>query len=62
MTKTKWAPAEWQKNPDNITTSTVQFWSIGGTMITDQMKLSDARQMVKEGRAFVITGQAINQI
>jgi len=55
-------PQEWQVNPENIDTAKVQYWSYGGIMITAQMTQADARQLVREGKAYIITGQAIGQM
>ena len=54
-------PAKWQKNPEEIKTSTVQFWT-NGTMVTAQMSNKEAREMVANGSAFVITSQAIGHL
>lgn len=45
-------------NPENIKTDTVQLWR-GSCMVTAQLKNADAKQMVKDGKCFVITSQAI---
>ena len=45
-------------NPDHIRTETVQLWK-NGVMITAQLSKEEAKEMVKSGKAFVITGQAI---
>ena len=57
----QYTPKEWQRNPYNLTTEKVQYWLNSGTMITAQMTLEKAREMVYEGRAFVISDQAINE-
>lgn len=62
MMKKQFQPAEWQKNPDNVTTETVQYWSWGGSMLTAQMSNAVAREHIRAGRAFVITGQAIGAL
>lgn len=58
----KFVPATWQKDPNNIKTDKVQFWTSGGTMLTAQMKRADAQKLVKSGKAFVITDQAIGAL
>lgn len=54
-------PAEWQMNPENIQTKTVQFWR-KGVMVTAMTTNEQAKQMVREGRAFVISSQAIGAL
>ena len=54
-------PAEWQINPDNIQTKTVQYWR-HGVMVTAMTTNEQAKQMVSEGRAFVISSQAIGAL
>lgn len=44
-----------------LDTETVQYW-VNGSMLTAQMPLATARQMVDDGRAFIITSQAIGAI
>ena len=44
-----------------LDTETVQYW-VNGSMLTAQMLLATARQMVDDGRAFIITSQAIGAI
>ena len=51
-------PTEQQMNPSRVETATVQFWR-NGVMATAQMTRETARQMVREGQAFVISGQAV---
>mgnify|MGYP000885821737 CR=1 FL=1 len=53
---------EWQLKPENVKTEKVQYWTSAGTMLTAQMLLKTARQMVAEGRAYVITEQAIGEL
>ena len=43
---------------DKLTTSTVQYW-LNGSMMTAQMPLEEAKQLVRNGKAFVISAQAI---
>ena len=45
----------------SLKTSCIQFWS-EGNMVTAQMSLSKAREMVESGSAFVITDQAIGAV
>lgn len=50
-------PAEWQLDPKNVVAprgSTVAFWR-HGSMLTAMMPVEDARRLVREGRAFVIS-------
>ena len=56
--KQKWTPSEWQLNPDNIKTEKVQYWN-DCCMLTAQMLKSEAQELVKSGKAFIITEQAI---
>ena len=51
----------WQKDPNNITTDTVQFW-VNGIMITAQLTKEEAQQKLREGKAFVISEQAIGSV
>ena len=64
MTKKAWTPAQWQKDPNSIdaTLPRVQYWTKGGTMLTAQMPNETAKELVRIGKAFVITGQAINEL
>lgn len=55
----EWQP--WQTNPDMIDTEKVQYWR-NEIMITAQMTKDAARRLVADGKAIVITGQAINSI
>jgi len=50
-----------QLNPNDIKTKKVQLWQ-NGIMITAQIDNRDARNMVSNGFAFVITSQAIGAI
>ena len=54
-------PSEWQTEPDNIETDKVQLWH-NGIMLTANITKQEARQMVIDGTAFIITGQAIGSI
>lgn len=60
-TKINRTPKAWQTDPSNITTDRVQFWS-NGVIVTAQMSKTAAQEAVSEGRAFVITEQAIGAI
>jgi len=58
MTKQiKQKPTAWQLDPNNIETERVQYW-YQETMLT-LLSNSDARTLVANGSAFVITDQAI---
>lgn len=57
----KWEPATWQKDPAVLKTDKVQVWTQSGTMLTAEMPLEEARRMVVEGKAYVITAQAIGR-
>jgi len=50
---------QWQTEVKNLNTKSnkVQCW--GETMLTAQMPIETAREMVRNGRAFVISTQAI---
>lgn len=52
-------PADWQLDPRKLDTQKVQVWSKSGTMLTAQMPKKEAQQLVKNRKAFVVTGQAI---
>ena len=62
MPKTIETCQPWQVDPANVKTEKVQVWSPYGTMLTAQMSLENARNMVVEGRAFVISDQAVGQL
>ncbi len=57
----KYIPKDWQMNPDNIDVEQVQYWR-NGVMLTGQMTSETAKQLVREKKAFVCTGQAISDI
>ncbi len=57
----KYIPKAWQMNPDVIDTKKVQYWR-SGIMLTAMMTSDTAKQLVKEKKAFVCTGQAISDI
>lgn len=64
MTQTnskQWTPATWQTDPNSIdaSLSRIQYWSREGGMVTAQMSVERAKELVAEGKAFVMTGQAI---
>ena len=52
------APQAWQRDPQNIETDKVQFWS-SGIMVTAQLSKKDAQMMVEQGGVFVINAQAV---
>jgi len=54
-------PTEGQKNAELLTTDFVQSWKDTG-MVTAFMPLEIAKEAVREGRAAVITSQAINRL
>lgn len=54
-------PAPWQRDPNQITTEHVQFWS-RGVMVTCTMTRAAAQESVKAGRSFVISSQAIGAL
>lgn len=57
----RFVPKDWQRNPDKIKTNRVQFWS-NGIMLTAQLTNAEAKEMVRTGKAYVITEQAIGDI
>ena len=61
MTNNK--PMEWQTNPDSLddTLSGIQYWK-NGCMITAQLKVSGAKELVRKGQGFVMTSQAVGAI
>ena len=61
MTNNK--PMEWQTNPDSLDCklSSVQYWQ-NGCMLIAQLKTIGAMDLVKEGKAFVMTSQAVGAI
>lgn len=54
--KRKWEPEAWQWRPEILMTDKVQFWSGSVMRLID---LDEARQLVKERKAFISTDQAI---
>ena len=61
--KYQFTPSAWQLDPNSLDSnlSVVQYWK-GTCMLTAQMKIEDARKLVSEGKAFVISIQAIGVI
>lgn len=49
----------WQIDPARLASERVQVWSANGTMLTAQIPLEVAREMVKAGTGFVISSQAV---
>jgi len=60
-TKYQYQPKEWQRDPKNINGTRVQYWA-NGIMVTAQMSIDTAREMIINGSAFVMTEQAIGQM
>jgi len=52
-----WEPSAWQKDPNNLKTNKVQFWKNG--IMLGLLSLSEAKRLVREGKAFISTSQAI---
>ena len=50
-----------QTDPNTLNTRSgkVQYWDAGGSMATAQMPISEARGLVAQGYAWVISDQAI---
>jgi hypothetical protein len=59
MKKTKkiFKPASWQLEPERLTAQRVQLWR-EGIMLT-LISLQDAQDMVRQGRAYIISSTAI---
>ena len=57
----EYRPTASQMNPDRITTDTVQLWQ-NGIMVTAMIKNEEAKEMIKNRQAFVITEQAIGSM
>jgi hypothetical protein len=57
----KFVPQEWQKDPNRLVTETVQYW-VNGIMLTAMMSLEEARRLVREGKAYVISPRAIGAL
>lgn len=49
---------EWQLNPNSVNSQNIQLWS-PDIMLTAKLRKEEAQQMVRDGRCFVITSQAI---
>ena len=54
-------PTGEQLNPNRVETERVQFWR-NGVMATAMMSNEAAREMVREGNAFVISAQAVGEM
>ena len=50
-----------KRDPMRLKAERVQYWR-NGIMVTAQMPLEEARRLVAEGEAYVITDQAIGDI
>lgn len=64
MKKKSWTPQPWQTDPNSIDAKLpkIQYWTKSGTMLTAQMTIDTAKELVQNGRAFVITSQAIGEL
>ena len=53
----------WQRDPAKLNTPTgmIQLWSASGTMVTAQLPIEQARELVASGSAFVISSQAVGR-
>jgi hypothetical protein len=54
----------WQANPETLNAShngRIQYWNDNGTMLTAQMTLKAAQELVRAGAAFCISDAAIGQ-
>lgn len=49
----------WQRDPDELRLARIKVTGANGAPLTPKMKLSEAQQLVADGRAYVITAQAI---
>lgn len=54
-------PQKWQTNPKNVNTDRVQYWR-NGILHQADMNLDVARSLILQGKAFVITDQAIGAL
>ncbi len=54
-------PADWQRDPSNITTPRVQVWSKSGTM-RGVIASETATSLVNSGTHFVMCCQAISEV
>ena len=57
----EYRPTKEQLDSQRLTTERVQFWR-NGIMLTCEISLKEAQEMVREGKAFVMTSQAIGAI
>ena len=53
-------PKAWQRDPDKLTTSKVQWWVRG--VMRSVIPLEEAKRRVKAGTSFVISDQAIGHL
>ena len=53
-------PKKWQTNPNNVKTDKVQYWRNG--IMFSLMAKDVAQSLVSQGKAFVITDQAIGEL
>jgi len=58
MKRKAFQPTEWQRNPESLKTSNVQWWTKSGTMM-GLIDLAKAKEIVAAGGGFVICEQAI---
>ncbi len=61
MKAAKRTPQTWQMNPDKLDADEVQFWA-NGVMVSGMMPKTRAAEMIRAGRAFVMTGQAVGAL
>jgi len=57
-TRAEYRPTDWQMNPDCVTNSRVQYWR-NGIMAAGRLTQAEARKLVADKMAFVISEQAI---
>jgi len=57
----RYQPTGWQLDPQSVKTNRVQLWR-HGNMMTAQLKLIEARTLIENGSAFVISDQAIGSM
>lgn len=60
--KGSYIPQAWQREPERLTTSKLQLWSVSGVMLTAELDLERGKEMVSEGIAFVISSQAVGYL
>jgi len=53
-------PQGWQLDPQKLDSDKVQLWRNG--VMAGVISKMDAQEMVRQGRAFVVTGQAIGAL